>query len=78
MAKKISVKKYKKNPLEDTVYKKEGWVCKVCGGGVAPGVERCPCMPMNPFKIPPYNPPDIPWQPAPNPWKYPGGPEIID
>lgn len=21
-----------------------GWQCPVCGGGVAPGVERCPCV----------------------------------
>lgn len=21
-----------------------GWLCPACGGGVAPGVERCPCV----------------------------------
>jgi hypothetical protein len=24
-----------------------GWQCPCCGGGVAPGVERCPCKPMH-------------------------------
>jgi len=23
-----------------------GWKCPCCGGGVAPGVERCPCTPI--------------------------------
>lgn len=21
-----------------------GWICPVCGGGVAPGVQKCPCL----------------------------------
>lgn len=25
---------------------KMGWKCPCCGGGVAPGVERCPCTPL--------------------------------
>ncbi len=23
-----------------------GWKCPICNGGVAPGVERCPCTPI--------------------------------
>lgn len=23
-----------------------GWICPVCGGGVKPDVERCPCKPL--------------------------------
>lgn len=23
-----------------------GWVCPKCNGGVAPGVDRCPCTPV--------------------------------
>lgn len=23
-----------------------GWVCPKCNGGVAPGVDRCPCTPI--------------------------------
>ncbi len=23
-----------------------GWKCPNCGGGVAPGVTRCPCVPL--------------------------------
>ena len=25
-------------------YVATGWICPVCRGGVAPGVERCPCV----------------------------------
>ena len=33
-----------------------GWKCPVCGSGVAPGVERCPCM----HQVTPQAPPDAP------------------
>lgn len=80
MKKKVPVKKPKKSkPVdEQIVYKKEGWICPNCGGGIAPDVERCPCKPMNPYPSP-SDP--IPWRPfpTPSPWKFPlGGPEIID
>ena len=26
-----------------------GWKCPCCGGGVAPGVERCPCTPIKTY-----------------------------
>ena len=30
-------------PLSQDFGKKEGWVCPVCGRGVAPWVDYCPC-----------------------------------
>lgn len=30
---------------------KTGWQCPVCGGGVAPGVERCPCVVLKRYTI---------------------------
>ena len=35
-----------------------GWTCPRCGGGVAPGINRCPCVsipvtsPLKPWHIP--------------------------
>ena len=30
-------------PLSQDFGKKEGWICPVCGRGVAPWVDYCPC-----------------------------------
>ena len=41
-----------------------GWVCPSCGGGCAPGVNRCPCTPI-PMNITcnPYNQQTLPCNP---------------
>lgn len=31
-------------PLSQDLGKKEGWICPVCGRGVAPWVDYCPCQ----------------------------------
>lgn len=31
-------------PLSQDFGKKEGWICPVCGRGVAPWVDYCPCQ----------------------------------
>lgn len=39
----------------------KGWVCPVCGGGVSPYLQKCPCKKMvtvEPWKpVPPPRPP---------------------
>lgn len=29
-----------------------GWLCPACGGGVAPGIHRCPCVALAPVSVP--------------------------
>jgi len=43
-----------------------GWICPVCGCGVAPSVTVCPCRSLAPQ---PYQYPY--WQIAPYPWSQP-------
>ena len=31
-------------PFPQSVSKQEGWICPVCGRGVAPWVDVCPCQ----------------------------------
>lgn len=33
-------------PLPTPGFQLTGWTCSVCGGGVAPMVQRCPCRPL--------------------------------
>lgn len=40
-----------------------GWVCPVCGRGVAPGVPICPCQPGAPYNFPPPQYPEPWWKP---------------
>ena len=50
-----------------------GWSCPVCGRGLAPWVQVCPCrdMPVVPVPQVPTIQPYTPWiQPYPAPW-YP-------
>ena len=58
-----------------------GWICPVCGRGVAPDVGVCPCQDVEPAPayyppLPPwYYPYYPPWQPGP--YYYPPGPYTI-
>lgn len=53
----------------------EGWKCPVCGSGVAPGVERCPCVQLaerEPVYVPYPIYPSWPYPTYPEPgWPYP-------
>jgi hypothetical protein len=33
---------------EIEMYAQYGWICPVCGSGVAPTVQRCPCVQLEP------------------------------
>lgn len=53
-----------------------GWKCPNCGGGNAPSVKRCPCVPvMAPLPTTPADPfaplRRRPPQPLPLPWVQP-------
>lgn len=82
MAKKVPIKKPTgdKTPETDIVYKKQGWICPSCGGGVAPDVKRCPCKPIN--YPTPWFPDPIPWNPKTPPlyppWNPLDNPRITD
>lgn len=52
-----------------------GWVCPVCGRGLSPVQQTCPCWnpANNPFNFPPPEPwwkPHFPHWVPPNPWPY--------
>lgn len=53
-----------------------GWLCPKCGSGVAPGVERCPCVPQqfthpSPGSIYPTTWPAYPTTPVSYPTMWP-------
>lgn len=53
-----------------------GWLCPKCGSGVAPGVERCPCVPQQfthpaPGSVYPTTWPTYPTTPVPYPTMQP-------
>lgn len=61
----------------------EGWICPVCKCGVAPTVERCPCVHSTavPFVSPPIAPfivwPVSPWPSPTAPSRPHGYPEVL-
>jgi hypothetical protein len=65
------------NPVSasDTVHAQlpaMGWRCPICGGGVAPWAQRCPCMPEPVPNVTSAPTNKMEWEPVhvPGQWDY--------